>query len=101
MRIPKIVDVKNVRKMAVKEGYDPTRVLPPTQKGKKLSYLTPENKRVNFGSSEYESYDKHKDETRKANYLKRATSIKGDWKKDKYSANNLAINLLWSPKTKL
>jgi hypothetical protein len=101
MRISKIVDVENVRRMAITEGYDPNRILAPTQKGKKLSYLTPDNRRVNFGSSEYESYDKHKDETRKDKYLKRATNIKGDWKKDKYSPNNLAIKLLWSPKTKL
>lgn len=28
-------------------------------------------------------------------YRARATEIKGDWKSDKYSANNLAINILW------
>ena len=28
-------------------------------------------------------------------YRARATEIKGDWAKDKYSANNLAINILW------
>jgi hypothetical protein len=26
----------------------------------------------------------------------RANGIKGEWRKDKYSKNNLAINLLWS-----
>ena len=29
------------------------------------------------------------------NYRKRAENIKGDWKKDKESPNNLAINILW------
>ena len=28
-------------------------------------------------------------------YLARATKIKGDWKKDRYSPNNLAIHILW------
>ena len=28
-------------------------------------------------------------------YLARATNIKGEWKKNKYSKNNLAINILW------
>ena len=96
MRIPKVVNLNNVKQMAVNEGYDPSRILPPTQKGKKLSYLTPDNKRINFGNSEYESYDKHKDDERKQRYLKRATNIKGDWKKDKYSANRLARAVLWN-----
>lgn len=28
-------------------------------------------------------------------YRKRATRIKGNWKNDKFSKNNLAINILW------
>ena len=28
-------------------------------------------------------------------YLARATKIKGDWKKDKFSPNSLAISILW------
>jgi hypothetical protein len=31
----------------------------------------------------------------RARYLARATKIKGDWKKDSYSPNNLAIHVLW------
>ena len=34
------------------------------------------------------------DKRRKA-YRARATKIKGEWKKDKNSPNNLAINILW------
>jgi hypothetical protein len=29
------------------------------------------------------------------NYRKRAENIKGKWKKNKESPNNLAINILW------
>ena len=43
-----------------------------------------------------EDYTKHQDLKRLNNYLSRATKIKGNWKKDKYSPNNLAINLLWN-----
>ena len=34
-------------------------------------------------------------ETKRKAYRARATNIRGDWKKDKYSPNNLAIKLLW------
>ena len=42
-----------------------------------------------------EDYTKHKDEKRRKSYLARAKGIKGDWKNNKYSANNLSIHLLW------
>lgn len=48
-----------------------------------------------FGQLPYEDFTKHKNKTRRTNYLKRATNIKGNWYKDPYSPNNLAINLLW------
>ena len=32
---------------------------------------------------------------KRKSYLSRATNIKGNWKKNKYSKNNLAINILW------
>jgi hypothetical protein len=43
----------------------------------------------------YEDFTKHKDEERRQQYLSRATNIKGNWKKNKYSPKNLAINILW------
>ena len=55
----------------------------------------PKGKMVHFGAKGYDDFTKHKDDTRRQNYLSRATNIKGDWKKDKYSPNNLAINILW------
>lgn len=33
---------------------------------------------------------------KRQNYLKRATNIKGNWKEDKNSKNNLAIKILWA-----
>lgn len=50
---------------------------------------------VHFGQMGYEDYTKHKNKTRRRNYLTRANRIKGDWKRDKFSANNLAIHVLW------
>jgi hypothetical protein len=34
-------------------------------------------------------------EKKRRAYLARATKIKGDWRDDPFSANNLAIHLLW------
>jgi len=66
-----------------------------TRKDKKYMVKSPDNKLVHFGQMGYEDFTKHKDKERRDAYLKRATKIKGNWKDNKYSPNNLAINLLW------
>jgi hypothetical protein len=70
----------------------------PSEKSKyKYKVFNPNtNKFVYFGSMLYEDYLKHGDEIRKKNYLLRSGNIKGNWKDDKYSKNNLARNILWS-----
>lgn len=52
-------------------------------------------KTTHFGQIPYQDFTQHANKTRRRNYLNRATNIKGDWKKDPYSPNNLAIHLLW------
>ena len=49
---------------------------------------------VHIGSK-MEDFTKHADEKRRANYLTRSGAIKGDWRDDKWSANNLSRALLW------
>ncbi len=98
---PRILNLRNVARMAIAEGYDTSRIFPPTQQGKKLSYLTPDGRVVNFGNIAYESYDSHTDKQRRRRYLARARNIRGDWQNDPYSANNLAIRILWSDKVDL
>ena len=66
-----------------------------TRKNKKYMVTRPDGKIVHFGQMGYEDFTRHKDKKRRKNYLTRSRRIKGDWKKDKYSANNLAIHLLW------
>jgi hypothetical protein len=44
----------------------------------------------------YEDFTKHKDEKRRENYLKRTANIRGKWKDDPYSKNNLSRCLLWN-----
>jgi len=66
-----------------------------TNKNKKYMILTPDDKRVHFGQIGYEDYTKHGNDQRRQNYLKRTENIRGDWKENKYSPNNLSRNVLW------
>jgi len=70
-------------------------IKPSTRKYKKYMVLKPDGKWSHFGDNRYEDYTQHRDTKRRSLYLKRATNIKGNWKDDKYSPNNLSINLLW------
>jgi hypothetical protein len=66
------------------------------KKDKKYMIFDPDlNKMVHFGQLGYEDFTKHEDENRRENYLKRTENMKGDWKSNPYSANNLARNILW------
>ena len=67
------------------------------RKNKKYMILNPEtNKFIHFGSLSYEDFTKHNDLQRQKNYIIRASNIKGNWRSDKYSPNNLSLYLLWS-----
>jgi hypothetical protein len=64
-------------------------------KNKKYSILNPQGKIINFGQMGYEDFTKHKNSIRRHNYLTRTSGMKGNWKDDGYSANNLSRNILW------
>jgi hypothetical protein len=64
-------------------------------KNKKYSIRNPQGRLINFGNIEYEDYTKHRNDERRQRYLKRSAGIKGNWKDDKYSPNNLSRLLLW------
>lgn len=66
-----------------------------SKKGKKYMVQNPQGKWVHFGQLGFQDFTKHQDEKRRENYLKRTANMKGNWKNDKYSANNLARNILW------
>jgi hypothetical protein len=74
------------------------KLQPSKTKTKKYALITPTGKTVNFGSIDYQDYTKHKDGKRRDNYLKRSAGIKGNWRLNKYSANNLSMRLLWDGK---
>lgn len=64
-------------------------------KNKKYYIISPEGKKVNFGQMGYEDYTYHNDPMRQYNYLRRTAEMKGNWKSNGYSANNLSRNILW------
>jgi len=66
-----------------------------TRKNKKYMIKDQDNHWVHFGQIPYEDFTKHKNITRRKNYLTRSGKIKGNWKSHKYSANNLARKILW------
>ena len=70
-------------------------IRPSTKKTKKYMVKKPTGETVHFGAMGYEDFTKHKDPARQENYLKRTAGIKGDWKRDKFSPNNLSRNILW------
>lgn len=78
---------KEVERKAKRYG---VKVFRSTKKNKK--YMIYHNKWIHFGAMGYEDYTKHKDKTRRANYLTRSAGIKDS---GKYSANQLARHLLW------
>jgi N-acetylneuraminic acid mutarotase len=67
-----------------------------TRNNKKYMIYDPNNNTwVHFGQLPYFDFTRHQDEERRQRYLKRASNIKGEWRNNKYSPNNLSINLLW------
>lgn len=89
-------------KIAKLRGYDPKKLQLANDDKHKLIYNG-----VKFGAVGYNDFILYLHQVKEGkipfeyaiekmkNYRKRAENIKGDWKKDKESPNNLAINILW------
>ena len=84
------------QKMATKYLGKTAKLYPANNPVKKYMICDPVSKKwVNFGQLGYEDYTRHKDKTRRHNYLTRTANMRGDWKSNKYSANNLSRRVLW------
>ena len=66
-----------------------------TRQDKKYMVQKPNGVWVHFGQKGYEDHTKHGDSNRRESYLRRTANIKGNWKDNKYSPNNLSRNILW------
>ena len=90
------------KKVAKLRGYNPKKLELANDGKHKLSYNG-----VKFGAVGYGDFLLYLHQVKEGkipfeyaiekmkNYRKRATKIKGDWKNDKESPNNLAINIIW------
>ena len=84
-----------VKKKALALGA--TDLVPAKAKAYKYT-VTYNGKKINFGSSAYEDYLDHKDDKRRASYLKRSAGIKSKGEltlNNKNSANYWSRNVLW------
>jgi len=87
---------RKAQQMAYKYLGKTAKLYPARNPAKKYSIYDPKNEKwINFGQIGYEDYTKHHDKTLRKNYLTRSKYMSGDWKGNKYSANNLSINILW------
>jgi hypothetical protein len=89
----KVSDIRKVNQLSKLIYKKPVETS--TRKNKKYMILNDDNKYVHFGDSRYEDFTQHKNKDRQQNYLKRSSNIKGNWKNNKYSPNNLSMNILW------
>ena len=86
---------RQAQKMAYKYLGKTAKIYPARNPQKKYSIYDLKNKKwINFGQIGYEDFTKHKDKTRRKNYLTRTKNMRGNWKSNKYSANNLSRNIL-------
>lgn len=94
-RLWKYSNPKTSQKMAYKYLGKNAVLYKSFKRDKKYMVETPDGKLVHFGQLGYEDYTKHKNKTRRKNYRTRSAKIRGNWKQNKYSANNLARQILW------
>lgn len=62
---------------------------------KYVIYNPDKNKFIHFGQMGYQDFTKHRSSIRRNAYLTRTAKMKGKWKDDPYSANNLSREILW------
>jgi hypothetical protein len=92
--INKVSNPEVVRKKFAKYKGSDNAIISLSNKPDKKYKVIHDGKTTHFGSK-LADFTKTGDEAARKSYLARSAGIKGDWKKDKYSANNLARNLLW------
>lgn len=92
-----------VKDIAKDAGYNPEDLAFSGRKEKKLVYQG-----VHFGNSSNNDFiiyfllqGEAEAKTRRSAYLNRASKIKGDWKDNPISPNNLAIRIIWAGDRKI
>jgi hypothetical protein len=78
-----------------KYGKDALLYLSSRKNKKYMIFDKNNNKWVHFGQIPYEDFTKHHNEARRQHFLKRTSSIRGNWRDNPYSSNNLSREILW------
>jgi len=95
-KLRKYSNPEKAQKMAYKYLGKTAKLYPSNNPEKKYKIYDPNIcKWINFGQIGYEDYTKHNNKTRRKNYLTRTKGMRGNWRKNPYSANNLSRNILW------
>ena len=67
-----------------------------TRKNKKYMIRDPNTGHmIHFGQMGFQDWTRHRNEARRQNFLRRTAHIKGNWKDNPYSPNNLSRIILW------
>lgn len=93
--ILKYSDPKEVYRRAAKYMGKRATISLSTRRDKKYMITTPNGRIVHFGQMGYQDFTFTHNKTKRKNYLRRSAKIRGNWAKNKYSANNLSRKLLW------
>ena len=95
-KLRKYSNPRQVQKMTRRYLGKDAKIYPSNIYNKKYKIFDPfHNKWVHFGQLGYEDFTKHKDLKRRKSYLRRSKYIRGNWKNNKYSPNNLSRHILW------
>jgi hypothetical protein len=99
--------LRQVRRKAREAGYDPDSVLFSDKAEKKLVLVAPDGRRVYFGATGYgdhliylflesEGFVEPGTAAKKRRTFQRShRAMRGSWRTNPYSANRLALDLLW------
>ena len=95
-KLRKYSNPEQAQKMAYRYLGKTAKLYPSSNREKKYDiYDTSHKKWIHFGQLGYEDFTKHRDLSRRRNYLTRSGKIRGNWKSNPYSANNLSRRILW------
>ena len=69
--------------------------MPSSNPRKKYQIQRPDGRWIHFGDQTRADFLRHGDANRWRSYRRRSLHIRGNWKADPYSPNNLAREILW------
>ena len=99
--------LRQVRRKAREAGYDPHSITFSDKAEKKLVLVTPQGRRVYFGATGYGDFliysfleskgvvPSGTAEKKRNTFQKSHRAMRGAWRTDPYSANRLALDILW------